>query len=153
MPGIFPPVEIPPEVFVDGGVLMNTPLAPAIHAGGTEIHVVYLDPEISPIPLSEFQTTLDTLQRTFSIALAGIFNRDIEAAERINRSLALALGLERSERRRRRGATRSRSGGVERSNPLRAAVQDAHHPSLPPARSARRSAGSARLRARLRPGC
>lgn len=89
IPGLFSPVSIPPSWFVDGGVLMNTPLAPAIHAGVTELHVVYLDPEIRQIPLDERQTTLGTFQRTLAIAMAGIMRRDIEAAQRINRGLEL----------------------------------------------------------------
>lgn len=92
IPGLFPPVPIPPHVFVDGGVLMNTPLAPAIHAGATDLHVIYLDPEISQIPPPELQTTLATLQRTLAILWAGVFDRDIRDAERIN------LGIELYER-------------------------------------------------------
>jgi len=89
IPGLFAPVSIPPSWFVDGGVLMNTPLSPAIHAGVTELHVIYLDPEIRHIPLGERQNTLGTFQRTLAIAMAGIMRRDIEAAERINRGLDL----------------------------------------------------------------
>jgi len=87
IPGVFPPVEIPPHVYVDGGVLMNTPLSPTIHAGATDVHVVYLDPEVPEIPVSLFHSTLATLQRSLAISFAGIFNRDIEDAERVNQAI------------------------------------------------------------------
>lgn len=89
IPGLFAPVAIPPSWFVDGGVLMNTPLAPAIHAGADELHVIFLDPEIRQIPVRDRETTLGTFQRTLAIAMAGIMRRDVEAARRINRGLDL----------------------------------------------------------------
>jgi NTE family protein len=91
-PGIFPPVSIPPWTYVDGGVLMNTPLRPAIRAGATTLHAVYLDPHLRNIPLSDLQTTLGTFQRTLMITMAANFNQDIEMARRVN------LGLEVLER-------------------------------------------------------
>ncbi len=95
IPGFFSPVLIPPEPYVDGGLLMNTPLSPAIHSGATVLHTIYMDPDVSNIPLSALQTTLGTLQRTFSIAMAAAFNRDIEMAKRINQGLGL---LQRGDR-------------------------------------------------------
>lgn len=92
IPGIFPPVEIPPHVFVDGGLLMNTPLTPAIRAGATDLHVIYLDPDISRIPVAQRETTLDTLQRTLAISFAAVFNRSIRDTERINEAIDLARG-------------------------------------------------------------
>lgn len=89
IPGIFPAVTIPPEIFVDGGVLMNTPLAPAIHCGATELHVIYLDPDVRNIPLTDLQATMTTLQRVSSISVAATINHDIEHAATINRGIAL----------------------------------------------------------------
>ena len=63
-------MRIPPGLFVDGGVLMNTPLSPAIHSGARVLHVIYLDPDIKCLPLSDLQTTLGTLQRIMTIARA-----------------------------------------------------------------------------------
>lgn len=91
-PGIFPPVTIGTTTYVDGGVLMNTPLRPAIRCGATTLHVVYLDPNIRDIPISDLQTSMGTLQRILAISTAANFNRDIEQARRIN------LGLEVLER-------------------------------------------------------
>ncbi|HEY8022169.1 MAG TPA: patatin-like phospholipase family protein [Thermoanaerobaculia bacterium] len=86
-PGIFPPVVIPPSTYVDGGVLMNTPLQPAIRAGADLLHVVYLDPDILHIPLSDLRTTMGTLQRVMAIATAENFNHDTEQARRVNQGL------------------------------------------------------------------
>src|SRR5262249_49114894 len=52
IPGFFPPVEVGSQAFVDGGVLMNTPLQEAIKAGAGILHVIYLDPKVENIPLS-----------------------------------------------------------------------------------------------------
>lgn len=89
IPGLFPPVDIPPHIYVDGGVLMNTPLSPAIHAGATHIHVVFLDPDISRIPLTGQETTLSSIQRTLAISWAGVIQRDIENLETTNRAIDL----------------------------------------------------------------
>src|SRR5262249_10991175 len=43
VPGVFPPVAIGDTPYVDGGVMMNTPLMPAIEAGADTLHVVYMD--------------------------------------------------------------------------------------------------------------
>jgi len=93
IPGIFPPVDIPPDVFIDGGVLLNTPLAPAIAAGATDLYVIYLDPDISRIPIADLATTVGTLQRTFAISWAARVNEDIAHATRINRGLAVLAKL------------------------------------------------------------
>jgi len=92
LPGIFPPASIPPDVFVDGGVLLNTPLAPATRAGATELHIVYLDPDVETIPIEEVRTALGSLQRTMTINAAQTINQDIQNAAAINWALALAHG-------------------------------------------------------------
>lgn len=97
IPGIFPPVDIPPHIFVDGGLLMNTPLTPAIRAGATDIHVIYLDPDIRRIPVAEHETTLDTMQRTLAILFASTFNRAIEDTRRINHAIDVYRGQRREE--------------------------------------------------------
>ena len=37
------------DSFVDGGLVMNTPLLPALRAGAETIHVIYLDPAVKAI--------------------------------------------------------------------------------------------------------
>jgi predicted acylesterase/phospholipase RssA len=88
LPGLFPPVAFGSQPLVDGSVLLNTPLSLAIHAGADEVHVVYLDPEISNIPLGRMGQTLNSVFRLFQIGWAAAYNDDIGDAARINRSLA-----------------------------------------------------------------
>jgi NTE family protein len=87
VPGIFPPAEVGSQPFVDGSVLMHTPLSLAIHAGADILHVIYLDPDVSSIPLARIPQTYSTLQRMSQIGWAAAYNADIAAASRINRTL------------------------------------------------------------------
>ena len=88
LPGIFPPVIINTDLFVDGGVVDNTPLKPAIDLGATELHVVYLDPQPRFIPLNGQPSTIDTLIRVYYLMLAAKINQDIETARSINAAIA-----------------------------------------------------------------
>jgi NTE family protein len=83
IPGIFAPVQVGGVFYVDGGVLLNTPLKPAIADGATIIHVIFLDPLVSNIPLKPLPSTLDTFDRMLVIqmAAAGI-NRMLELLKR-----------------------------------------------------------------------
>ena len=45
--GSSPPVQLNGEPYVDGGLLMNTPLKAAIDLGADVIHVIALDPAIA----------------------------------------------------------------------------------------------------------
>jgi NTE family protein len=88
IPGFFPPQYVAGEPYVDGGVVMNTPLKCAIRAGATSLHVIYLDPDVSNIPLKVLQNTYNTLDRTLLITNATITNEDIDTAAWINEGLA-----------------------------------------------------------------
>ncbi len=96
IPGFFPPVEIDGHVYVDGGVLLNTPLSPAIDAGADVLHVTYLDPDVKNIPLARLNSTYDVFERALIVKMADTFDRDVENAKEINQGLAL---LERARRR------------------------------------------------------
>ena len=50
VPGIFPPADFGSQPFVDGSVLLNTPLSLAIHAGADILHVIFLDPQVATSP-------------------------------------------------------------------------------------------------------
>ncbi len=98
IPAVFPPVTIGDDVFVDGGMTMNTPLKPAITAwreasGRAEnlvLHVVYLDPELQDIPLAEVPSTFATVSRIALFTLAQNHTKDIEYAAKLNRQIAVA---------------------------------------------------------------
>ncbi len=92
IPAIFPEVVIGGIHYVDGGVLMNTPLQPAIAAWrgdpdrGAELtlHVIYLDPTLADIPLPEVSSTLSVTVRLITSLLAYNVNTNVESAGRIN---------------------------------------------------------------------
>lgn len=87
VPGVFPPVRIGNELFVDGGVIENTPLSPALDLGATDLHVIYLDPRPRFIRLPAEANTLDSLLRVYYLMLATKLEEDIETVRWINAGL------------------------------------------------------------------
>ncbi|MEA2604568.1 MAG: hypothetical protein QOF89_5560 [Acidobacteriota bacterium] len=88
IPGIFAPVDLEGTSYVDGGLLMNTPLKPAIDEGADVLHVIYVDPETNHIPFPELPNTLDTFYRIYTILLATQINHDARFTATINEELA-----------------------------------------------------------------
>lgn len=97
IPGIFPPVKIGDDTYVDGGVVSNTPLKCAIDAEATVLHVVYLDPDVSSLPIRRLQNSLDTLSKLFTVMFATISNEDIDHAREINMGLDFVDRISRGE--------------------------------------------------------
>jgi predicted acylesterase/phospholipase RssA len=87
IPGIFHPTLVAGEQYVDGGLLMNTPLNCAIKAGANTLHVIYMDPDVKNIPISALQSTLNTMDRTMAISSANKVDQDVETASWINAGL------------------------------------------------------------------
>jgi NTE family protein len=87
LPGVFPPVKINNDTYVDGGVTENTPLNSALSAGATELHVVYLNPKPQFLPLKGQPDTLDTMLRVFYLLLAGRIEQDVVNLSQINQGL------------------------------------------------------------------
>ena len=85
MPGVFPGVVMDGDTYVDGGVVMNTPLLPALQAGADTLHLIYLDPSVGSIPVSSLHSTLDTLARMITVMFATKMNDDIRRAALVNR--------------------------------------------------------------------
>jgi predicted acylesterase/phospholipase RssA len=88
IPGFLRPVLIGAEPHVDGGVLMNTPLTPAIQAGASELHVIYIDPRVYTVPLPPLESTLDSAYRQQLISWANAVNENIETVRRVRTRLA-----------------------------------------------------------------
>jgi predicted acylesterase/phospholipase RssA len=88
LPGLFPPVEIDGVPFVDGGLLQNSPLKPAIRAGAKTIHLVFLDPLVRNIPLRPLASSLDVFDRMFAIIWANQVRFDLRICTGINQTLA-----------------------------------------------------------------
>lgn len=87
LPGIFPPVQIEDCLYVDGGLLQNTPLKPAIHAGADDLYVIYFDPNVANIPIDVLSSTVDSFYRSLVILWASKINQDVAMAGIINRSI------------------------------------------------------------------
>lgn len=96
LPGIFPPVVIDDSPFADGGILMNTPLKPAIRDGAEELHVVFLDPLLENMPLRRLPSSIDTFHRLFAIIWSSRLNNDLRRAKGITQTL-LRLQESKSE--------------------------------------------------------
>src|SRR5262249_621098 len=82
--GIFPPIPIGAQTFVDGGVLLNTPLDPAMEAGANILHVISLFPDVEKIPLATMSNTLATTYRQQIISWTKALESDIRRAALYN---------------------------------------------------------------------
>lgn len=91
IPGIFPAVPIGDRLFVDGGVVMNTPLKPAVDVNADVLHVIYLDPAPGSIPLRAIGSTIDAMGRMFVSSFAATMRRDLEVAAKVNREIVAGL--------------------------------------------------------------
>lgn len=96
IPGIFPVVEIDKDLYVDGGVVENTPLKPAIDLGANELHVVILDPKHADVRINAHASTVDSILRFYCEMLATIVNEDIETARWINAGIRAVEHYRRS---------------------------------------------------------
>ena len=81
IPGIFPPVKVHGQEYVDGGVVLNTPLSTALNMGATELHVIYMSPELRNVPVGGMNATIDTFDRVYHIMLATKISEDIATAQ------------------------------------------------------------------------
>ena len=97
IPGFFTPETVGAQPYVDGAVLINTPLKPAIEAGADTLHVVYLDPDVSSIPIHYLGNLLSTLYRTQVINWASTVNESIKEAQGINDALKILRGFDQEE--------------------------------------------------------
>ncbi len=100
IPGVFPPVRIALDgeagsfLFADGGVLMNTPLSPALKAGARVIHVVCFEPRLQPLAKDHLANTLDTANRFAYAAAGNLVREDIEEVRKVNEQAAVAEKIE-----------------------------------------------------------
>ncbi|MEM1205170.1 MAG: patatin-like phospholipase family protein [Acidobacteriota bacterium] len=89
VPGLYPVAPVGAQEFVDGAVLMNTPLKPAILDGADVLHVIYMNTDVKNMPLDDVPSTLETLYRTQIIAWASAVDRDIDRVEMYNKLYAI----------------------------------------------------------------
>jgi NTE family protein len=101
LPGVFPAVTIGGNVYVDGGLSLNTPLAPAFveaTPGADTAHVIYLDPKMADIPLQPLQSTIGTMDRLITLILSRSIDSDMRIASRVNRGLQLVAQSRQGQR-------------------------------------------------------
>ena len=89
IPALFPAVTMEGETFIDGCVVMNTPIKPAIDKGATELHVISLDPSVRDLSGKYIGTTWDVLNRVYTATAAANISEDIESAKWVNQGLEI----------------------------------------------------------------
>ena len=89
IPGVFQPVACGAQVYVDGGVLLNTPLEPAIDRGANVLHVISLFPSVDKIPLGTIDSTLSTVYRQQLIGWTKSLESSVRRVRDINRVLRI----------------------------------------------------------------
>lgn len=93
IPGFTPRQRVDLEEFVDGTMLMEYPLQPAIEARDRKsgarltLHVIYLDPEFEEGLLVDARGSLAIVYRLFLLAFSRSVNADIKRIDQINRLL------------------------------------------------------------------
>lgn len=84
IPGFFPPQPVGAQLFADGGVLLNTPIQPAVEADADILHVISLFPNIDKIPLDRPGSTLTRTYRQQVIAWATELREEIQNYQDLN---------------------------------------------------------------------
>ena len=88
LPIIFPTVDIQGREFYYGGLVMQTPLQPAVDAGCTIIHLIHNEPKAEQQSVNgDASNTLDVLNRSIAVALAATLERDLDSRRRVNAML------------------------------------------------------------------
>lgn len=123
IPGFFPPTDVGAQPLVDGSVVMNTPLKPAVNAGADILHVIYLNPDVKKIPFADMSNTPTTLYRVQLIGWAMAINADIESAARINGEVEARAAISQSLETVRPLAGDAEAGDTDKEN-LRDAVTE-----------------------------
>jgi NTE family protein len=92
IPMLFRPVEIDGAYYTDGGVRLNTPLAPAVALGATHIAVVATHPEIYPArgtsrPQSRPPDVVDSMVAVLGSVLADRMVEDLHTLDKLNENV------------------------------------------------------------------
>ena len=89
IPVLFRPVEIDGAYYTDGGVRLNTPLAPAVALGATHVAVVATHPESYPAtppppPESRAPDVVDSIVAVLGSVLADRMVEDLHTLDKLN---------------------------------------------------------------------
>ena len=96
IPALFPRVNIGGDYFVDGGVVMNTPLTPAIEAGAEVLHVIHLESKLERLPFGRSPSAFEAIERILAVTPVQLINADIRRAALRNELIRVAHQLERT---------------------------------------------------------
>jgi len=88
LPIIFPSVEIRGKQYLYGGLVMQTPLQPAVDEGCTTIHLLHSEPRERRNDGGAEPTIKQMLQHTLGLALGAAVERDLDNRRRVNEVLA-----------------------------------------------------------------
>lgn len=95
VPGFLPPVHLDSKILVDGGVLLNAPLQPAINAGASVLHVIHLRPEPLPIPLGRSGSAWESLERIMVTVPSALLDKSMWVLRRQEKSRQVAQVMAR----------------------------------------------------------
>src|SRR5262249_14966412 len=92
IPMIFPPVKIDDELYLDGGLRQNTPIAPALRLGATHIFAIGSSREVKGLVTNEAPHHLASRARGAAFRLGRVLNAflldnvdvDLELLRRLN---------------------------------------------------------------------
>lgn len=84
LPILFPPVKVNGQEYLYGGLVMQTPLQPAVDAGCSVIHLIHNEPATDPSVDSDESSTRAMMNRTLAIALSATLARDLDRRRRTN---------------------------------------------------------------------
>ncbi len=88
LPILFPSVKVRGKEYLYGGLVMQTPLQPAVDAGCTLIYLVHNEPRVEPRLEGEYSSTREMLNRVVAVALSATLERDLDSRRRTNAMLA-----------------------------------------------------------------
>jgi len=91
IPLVFPPVRIHRDLYCDGGLRLNTPMAPAVHMGARRLLVIGVSTpggnERRSVPADRFPGAPFLLGKVLNAFLLDHINSDLEELELVNRFL------------------------------------------------------------------
>ncbi len=84
LPVIFPSVKINAKDYLYGGLVMRTPLQPAVDAGCSVIHLILNEPAVAEPLEGEQPNAREMLNSTLALALSATLGRDLDRRRRTN---------------------------------------------------------------------
>ncbi len=98
IPILFPPVPVHGDLFVDGGLRLNTPMSPAIHLGARRVLVIGLNtaptaPAVPAFAPGVFPGVAFLIGKMMNAFLLDHVNADFYELERVNRMLDDGIAL------------------------------------------------------------